>query len=54
MFNRTEIVDVLLEHGVDLHARDAAGLTAEAAAQTMGAPDTPEQLARAAGSLDLG
>jgi ankyrin repeat protein len=47
MFNRTEIVDLLLAHGADINARDANGLTAQAAAQIMSAPDTPEQLARA-------
>ena len=47
MFNRTAIVDLLLAHGADVHARDADGLTARAAAQVMGAPDTPAQLARA-------
>jgi hypothetical protein len=48
MFNRTEIVELLLAHGADIHARDAQGLSAEAAARAMGAPDTPEQLARVA------
>jgi ankyrin repeat protein len=48
MFNRIEIVDLLLVHGADIHARDAQGLTAEQAARKMGAPDTPEQLARRA------
>jgi ankyrin repeat protein len=47
MFNRTEIVDLLLSRGADVQARDAAGLTAEQLASAMGASDTPEQLARA-------
>jgi ankyrin repeat protein len=51
MFNRTEIVALLLAHEADIHARDAQGLTAQAAAETMGAPDTPLQLARAASAM---
>jgi hypothetical protein len=47
MFNRVDIVEVLLANGADPLARDAEGLTAEAAARIMGAPDTPELLARA-------
>ena len=47
MFNRTEIVELLMVRGADVEARDADGLTAEAAARIMGAPDTPAQLARA-------
>jgi ankyrin repeat protein len=48
MFNRTEIVDLLLERGADIDRRDASGHTAMTAAQIMNAPDTPSQLARAA------
>lgn len=48
MFNRTGIVDILLEHGADMTAREATGLTAEAAARLMGAIDTADQLAQAA------
>ena len=47
MFNRTEMVDLLLAHGADPDRRDAAGLTAAEMAQSMGAADTPAQLARA-------
>jgi hypothetical protein len=47
MFNRTAIVGVLLAHGADVHATDDRGLTAQAAAEIMGAPDTPRQLAEA-------
>ena len=46
MFNRTEIVDLLLAHGSDPSLSDAGGLTARAAAERMGAPDTPGQLSR--------
>jgi hypothetical protein len=42
------IVDLLLIHSADVTARDANGLTAQAAAQIMSAPNTPEQLAPAA------
>lgn len=48
MFNRTEIVDLLLAHGADPEARDGAGHNARTAAEAMGAPDTPGQLARLA------
>ena len=48
MFNRIEIVDVLLSRGADLAAQDAGGLTAEALAGAMGANDTAERLAEAA------
>jgi ankyrin repeat protein len=48
MFNRTAIVDLLLAHGADPEARDGAGYDAQAAAEAMGAPDTPGQLARVA------
>ena len=50
MFNRTELVDLLLAHGADPDRRDAGGQTAAEMAQAMGAPDTPGQLARAARS----
>ena len=46
MFNRTEIVDYLLAQGADPHAKDANGVTALAAAQTMGAADTVAQLGK--------
>jgi ankyrin repeat protein len=46
MFNRTEIVDYLISKGANPQARDAKGVTPLAAAQTMGAADTAEQLAR--------
>lgn len=47
MFNRTEIVALLLAHGADPDRRDASGLTAAAMAESMGATDTPAQLAQA-------
>jgi ankyrin repeat protein len=47
MFNRTEIVDLLLAHGANPQARDASGVTPLDAANRMGAPDTPAQLAKA-------
>jgi ankyrin repeat protein len=47
MFNRTEIVDLLIAHGADPQARDASGVTPLDAANRMGAPDTPAQLAKA-------
>jgi ankyrin repeat protein len=46
MFNRTEIVDLLIAHGADPQARDASGVTPLDAANRMGAPDTPAQLAK--------
>jgi hypothetical protein len=45
MFNRVDVVDLLLERGADLNARTADGLTAIDAARVMGAADTPGQLA---------
>jgi ankyrin repeat protein len=45
MFNRTEIVDLLVAHGADINAKAANGLTPFTAAQALGAPDTPKQLA---------
>jgi ankyrin repeat protein len=47
MFNRTEIVDLLIAHGANPQARDASGVTPLDAANRMGAPDTPAQLAKA-------
>ena len=44
MFNRTEMVDYLLGQGANPKATDAQGVTALAAAQTMGAADTAAQL----------
>ena len=44
MFNRMEIVDYLISKGADPHVRDAKGVNALAAAQTMGATGTAEQL----------
>jgi ankyrin repeat protein len=37
-----------VERGADIDYRDSTGHTALTAAQTMNAPDTPSQLARAA------
>ena len=47
MFNRSEIVDVLLERGADPQARDAGGLNAGQLAAAMGAVDTAERLSQA-------
>lgn len=47
MFNRTEIVELLIARGANPQARDTAGLTPLDAANRMGAPDTPAQLAKA-------
>jgi ankyrin repeat protein len=47
MFNRTEMVALLLAHGADPDVRDASGLDAAALAESMGAADTPAQLAGA-------
>lgn len=44
MFNRTEMVDYLVSQGANPKATDAQGVTALAAAQTMGAVDTAAQL----------
>ena len=44
MFNRTEMVDYLISQGANPKATDAQGVTALAAAQTMGAVDTAAQL----------
>jgi ankyrin repeat protein len=41
-------VDLLLSRGADPARRDASGHTAETIARAMSAPDTPDQLARAA------
>ena len=46
MFNRTDIVDLLLARGGDPEARDAAGLTARDLAEKMGAADTAARLAQ--------
>jgi uncharacterized protein len=40
MFNRVEIVAVLLSHGANAQATDSAGNTAVDAAKVMGARDT--------------
>jgi len=39
MFNRSVIVELLLAHGADIHARSENGATAMEAARAMGAPD---------------
>ena len=44
MFNRTAIVDYLLEQGADPRRRDGRGIDALGAAQAMGATDTSAQL----------
>ena len=48
MFNRTDIVELLIAQGADPDARDASGMSALDAARGMGAADTPTQLARLA------
>jgi uncharacterized protein len=47
MFNRSEIVELLLARGADPSRADMNGVTALAAAQAMGAQDTPKLLADA-------
>ncbi|WP_228527143.1 ankyrin repeat domain-containing protein [Noviherbaspirillum soli] len=47
MFNRCDVVDLLLRHGAPADARDAGGLTALDVARIMGARDTPQQIAAA-------
>ncbi|MGI4856868.1 MAG: ankyrin repeat domain-containing protein, partial [Janthinobacterium lividum] len=55
MFNRTEIVDLLIAHGANPDATDANGVTALDAARRMGAPATEAQLAaRLAGGRKAG
>ena len=49
MFDRTEIVDLLLAHGADPSKRDASGMSAADMARQMGAQNTPAQLERAQG-----
>lgn len=53
MFNRVEIVDLLLAHGANVLAQDSQGRTALAAARAMGAPDTPDRLVEAAKRQEL-
>ena len=48
MFDRTEMVALLLEHGADPDFRDAAGQSAADMARAMGAQATPGQLDAAA------
>ncbi len=43
MFNRTELLALLLARGADLEARDAAGLTARNLANGMGAARLAER-----------
>ena len=44
MFNRTAMLELMLAHGGDPHARNAKGLSAKDLALTMGAPETARQL----------
>ena len=44
MFDRTDLVQALIERGADPHARDASGARALDAARTMGAIHTAQQL----------
>ncbi len=50
MFDRVDLLDLLLARGADPEARDAAGLTARDLADGMGAADTAARLAERAGS----
>jgi ankyrin repeat protein len=47
MFNRCDVVDLLLTRGANPDARDGGGLSVLEAAHIMGAPDTPSQLMKA-------
>lgn len=51
MFNRCDVVDLLLRQGARADARDAGGLTAFDVARIMGAPDTPQQIAATLGTI---
>jgi len=44
MFNRSSMLELMLAHGGDPHARNAKGLSARELALTMGAPETARQL----------
>jgi ankyrin repeat protein len=46
MFNRTDIVDLLIARGANPQARDAGGNSAADAAARMGAADTAAQLSK--------
>ena len=46
MFNRLAIIDLLLSRGAAFDARDADDLTAERAAEIMGADEAAAKLAR--------
>ena len=48
MFNRTDMVELLLAHGADANARDANGVSAADASSRMGAPDTAALLSKKA------
>jgi ankyrin repeat protein len=52
MFNRVEAVQLLLANDADPAAHDAGGLTARAAAEVMGVPDTSGQIDRAIFQVD--
>jgi uncharacterized protein len=50
MFNRAELIDLLLEHGADPSKRAADGSTALSLAQSQGAEAATARLIRAAGN----
>src|SRR5690606_3846241 len=52
MFDRKEVVELMLAHGADPAITDEEGMTAKAAAQMMGASGTAERLQAPEGPAD--
>lgn len=50
MFNRTDILNLLIERGAAIDAVDSRGMTAISLAETMGAKDTAALLAARVGN----